>query len=126
VPTEPTASTPSDETAFEKIKIGMSEEELFALMAPFEELYSGHLQWPMWGEGNTTVYVTIWPDRFPEGQWLVREASMSKEVFDKSERRWVTKWFGDDRVIVVPRTKGAGLPAEVDDGPKDRAPLEGP
>jgi uncharacterized protein (TIGR03067 family) len=133
-PIEPAPATPPIEAAFEKIQIGMLEEELFALMAPYEQWHTGHHQWPMWAEGHTEVYVTIWPEdgRFPEGLWRVQSMSMKKQVFDKRQRRWVTEWFPENRVILPLRKKHAGLPAvpdiepmESDDEPKEPAPLEG-
>jgi hypothetical protein len=54
------------EAAFAKIRIGMKEEELVALMAPYQEVDTGHLQWRYWSEGGTVVSVTVW-DLHPIG-----------------------------------------------------------
>jgi hypothetical protein len=58
-PTYVTRPRPLKE-AFNDIRIGTEEKELFALMAPYRRLYSEHGQWQKWAEGHTIVFVTIW------------------------------------------------------------------
>jgi len=54
------------EAAFAQIRIGMREEELATLMAPYQEGDTGHLQWRYWEEGATVVSVGVW-DLHPIG-----------------------------------------------------------
>jgi len=60
------------EEAYKDIKIGMTEEELFAMMAPYKRLYTEHGQWQSWEDGHTGISVTLWPkgdflSRHPDG-----------------------------------------------------------
>src|SRR5262249_40863025 len=69
------------EVAFERIRLGMTENELLMLMAPFQKVYTGHGQWPCWTDGEFVVTVTIWAGGgalgiFPEG---VLEKGLSKK-----------------------------------------------
>jgi hypothetical protein len=48
------------EVAYVQIRMGMSEQELSRLMAPYKKVFTGHAQWPCWTDGRTTVYVTVW------------------------------------------------------------------
>jgi hypothetical protein len=52
------------QVAFEKIRIGMTEEELDALMASYQEDKTEHGQWRYWREGGYVVFVTVWPKNF--------------------------------------------------------------
>jgi hypothetical protein len=47
------------EVAFSKIRMGMSEKELFRLMAPFKRERTEHRQWQTWTDGESAVSVTI-------------------------------------------------------------------
>jgi hypothetical protein len=46
--------------AFAQIRMGMGEEELFRLMAPYKKRFSEHAQWPAWTDGEFVVSVTVW------------------------------------------------------------------
>ena len=52
--------------AFQRIQIGMTDDELFALMAPYKRKPTRHYQWQRWTDGQATVSVTIWPGKTPE------------------------------------------------------------
>ncbi len=101
------------EVAYGKIQTGMKEEDLFALMAPYKNLYTKHHQWQRWAEGHTVVYVTIWPEggllaREPAawGPSQVEKKSMKKEVFDEGQNRWVPVWTPpDDRIVLPPKKR---------------------
>src|SRR5262245_36308411 len=72
------------EAAFEQIRMGMSDEELFAIMAPYEEEFTGHSQWRRWTDGRMVVSVTIWPDGgIPgRGPYRVQVKNMFKVGFE--------------------------------------------
>ena len=54
------------QVAFERIRMGMTEEELNALMASYHEDETEHMQWRYWRERGYVVFVTVWPkDFFP-------------------------------------------------------------
>ena len=73
------------ELAFADIRIGMTEEELVELMAPYYENYTEHSQWRHWSDGRINVFVTVWPKGFrpigppPEGPDLVLEKKMTAQ-----------------------------------------------
>jgi hypothetical protein len=80
------------EAAFAEVRIGMREEELVALMAPYHELDTEHLQWRYWIEGRTVVFVTVWPKNFRpirppnqalDGPDVVWEKEMHKEALNQ-------------------------------------------
>jgi hypothetical protein len=101
------------EAAYDKIQIGMKEEDLFALMAPYNHLHTEHHQWQRWAEGHTVVYVTIWPKGGPLARepaaWAqsqVKSKCMKKEAFDKGLNRWVPVWTPpDDRIVLSPKKR---------------------
>jgi hypothetical protein len=99
---------PPIEEAFKKIYPGMPDDELFALMAPYENARTGHHQWQVWVEGDSEVYVTIWPDPnvLAHGQWCVQDSHLKSEVFDAKIGANVAKWTPDDRIIArVPKKR---------------------
>jgi uncharacterized protein (TIGR03067 family) len=125
-PVEPVkaAGTLPIETAFEQIWRGMPEEELFALMAPYEEWNTGHHQWRHWSEGTVEVFVTLWG--------RVTKRSMKKEVFDSTRGQWAVEIHGDARDRVTLREERANRAAvpvdpwyELDDVLTETAPLAG-
>ena len=79
------------EAAYAEIRIGMTEEELVALMAPYQEVNTGHLQWRYWVEGPTVVFVTVLdgrpigpPGSQPtDGPYLVQGKEMRKEALNQ-------------------------------------------
>jgi hypothetical protein len=65
-------STPL-EAAYARIRIGMTERELVALMAPFQRsIFSRYAGWHGWTDGRREVVVTILPDEFPNGDGPLR------------------------------------------------------
>jgi hypothetical protein len=81
------------EAAFSQIRIGMTEQELVALMVPYREVKTGHSQWRYWTNGRTAILVTVWPKDYrpigppgqepdgpePDGPDLVQGREMVKE-----------------------------------------------
>jgi hypothetical protein len=74
------------EAAFADIRLGMTEEELVALMAPYEEVNTEHFQWRNWTDGHTIVLFTVWPKDFRPigplrytGPDLVQDKKMFRE-----------------------------------------------
>jgi hypothetical protein len=53
---------PALAVSYRAIRMGMTENELHALMAPYRNLRTGHGQWPAWTDGRTTVLLTVMPD----------------------------------------------------------------
>jgi hypothetical protein len=67
-----TKSTPL-EAAYARIRVGMTERELVALMAPFQRsILSRYAGVQGWTDGRREVVVTIRPDEFPNGDGPVR------------------------------------------------------
>ena len=69
------------EVAFENIRVGMTERELFTLMAPFRKVFTGHGQWPCWTDGRFVVLVTIWAGGGPLGD--IPEGVLDKQLYEK-------------------------------------------
>jgi hypothetical protein len=89
------------EAAYEKVHIGMPMEALYKLMAPYEEISTGHRQWPEWVNGHSRVCVTL---SFPS-PGRVESKSMDKEVFDQRQGRWISFQLHDpedDRIVIGP------------------------
>jgi hypothetical protein len=75
------------EAAFAEIRIGMTEEELVVLMAPYQEVNTGHFQWRHWTDGRIIVLATVWDSQPigppgsqpPDGPFVVQNKQMLKE-----------------------------------------------
>jgi hypothetical protein len=73
------------EAAFAEIRLRMTEQELVALMAPYEEVNTGHFQWRHWTDGRTMILVTVWPKGLrpigppDDGPGVVQNKKMLKE-----------------------------------------------
>jgi hypothetical protein len=79
------------EVAFERIRLGMSEEEVFQLMAPFQKVFTGHGQWPRWTDGQFRVDLTLDISEFILMGRPIRvlEGELSQKRFDGQETHWV-------------------------------------
>jgi hypothetical protein len=79
------------EAAYEKIRLGMTYKELFTLMAPFQEVPTGHGQWPCWTDGRFRVCVTIWVGGGPFGDIPegVLEKSLCRKEGGGTQASWV-------------------------------------
>lgn len=77
--------------AFEKTRQGMTEEELFELMAPFQKVFTGHGQWPCWTDGQFRVNLTLDIAEFILAGRPIRvvEGELSQKRFDGRKTQWV-------------------------------------
>jgi hypothetical protein len=81
LPVEIVENKPSSlDGAFWHIRRGMTDEELFALMAPFERHFTEHDQWQSWTDGGLVVHVTLLVDWNGAGSNRVETASLSKKT----------------------------------------------
>ena len=72
------------QAAFAKIYLGMPEEELFQVMAPFKKVQTGHGQWPCWAILGERHHLGRWrslgehPGRCP-GKGIVQVVKQARD-----------------------------------------------
>jgi hypothetical protein len=81
---------PSLEAAFGRIYVGMPQDELDKLMAPFERVNTGHGQWPIWTDGEWRVGLTLDISKFLMEDRPIRviEGVLRRKQFDGKELKW--------------------------------------
>jgi hypothetical protein len=79
------------ETAFAKIRPGMTQEELFTFMAPYRKVHTGHGQWPCWTDGRFEVRLSLnVADFILDGRPIrVLEADLYRKQVVGEETRWI-------------------------------------
>jgi hypothetical protein len=79
------------QAAFDKIRPGMTEEELSKLMAPFQNVSTGHGQWPRWTDGQFVIDLTLDISEFILMGRPIRvlEGELSEKRLDEQGTHWV-------------------------------------
>jgi hypothetical protein len=89
---------PRLEEAYERIRIGMSEKDLRALMAPFQA-GGEHRQWPCWGSRDYLLGVTLEGNLFaPDDTWCVKEKTLYRKELGQS--RVIATTTNDDGALI--------------------------
>jgi len=93
------------EAAYGQIRDGMTDKELFALMAPYNKEFTGHYQWQRWTDGQIAIGVYIWPNGgiFTDEPFRVQAKTMFKMAFDDGQERWMP--LRSSRLILFPNRR---------------------